>query len=163
MAPFMSGFALKWFTCRRTSIGTGWMRGKISSLKGLANIGMGSGGFAIPWNVQNLCGCSFWGHGLVVTTMTIVEGFSSLNGAGILWSEIPESWNAWHWKGHKRSFTQMFMMLWWWLLCFYPDNHGLKTSGTKVSYPSSQLIPKKPPAGTCPNAFSTQNQRQCCT
>lgn len=36
------------------------------------------------------------------------------------------------------------------LVCFDPDNHRLKTSGPEVSYPSSQLIPKISPEGTCP-------------
>lgn len=36
------------------------------------------------------------------------------------------------------------------LVCFDPDNHRLKTTGPEVSYPSSQLIPKISPEGTCP-------------
>lgn len=39
------------------------------------------------------------GHGLVVTTTMILDGFSSLTDAGIL---CQKSWDGWAWKGHKR-------------------------------------------------------------
>lgn len=99
---------------------SGWILGKIPSLKGLSSPGTGcSDGVSVPGGIYLVCRCGTWGQGLVVTLTvlgewldSILEGFQPKSFHDGVWSQTclsllaPKEAFPWEGWGHALCETR---------------------------------------------------------